>query len=104
MAVYALVNDSDGLITNRIVLDDPGAWEVPAGATIAEETDTPYEIGGTLIDGSYTPPPSAPVEPAGPGSPSPEDVVLYGHENRLRALEGQPPLDLGDFLVKIGRR
>jgi hypothetical protein len=26
--------------------------------------------------------------------------VLYEHENRLRALEGQPPLSLGEFVVQ----
>jgi hypothetical protein len=29
--------------------------------------------------------------------PTPEDQVLYDHENRLRAIEGQPPLTLGEF-------
>jgi hypothetical protein len=34
------------------------------------------------------------VEPPPPPAPPPpiEDVMLYDHENRLRALEGQPPL------------
>jgi hypothetical protein len=32
--------------------------------------------------------------------PAPEDVVLYDHENRLRAIEGVPPLSLGDFVEK----
>jgi hypothetical protein len=32
-----------------------------------------------------------------PPEPSPEDQVLYNHENRLRSLEGQPPLSLADF-------
>jgi len=26
--------------------------------------------------------------------------VLYDHENLLRAIEGQPPLTIGDFLAK----
>ena len=29
--------------------------------------------------------------------PSPEDVVLYDHENRLRSLEGEPPLSIEEF-------
>ena len=49
-----------------------------------------------LADGGvpdpYVPPPEPP--------PAPEDVVLYDHENRLRSLEGQPPLTLGDFKAK----
>jgi hypothetical protein len=35
-----------------------------------------------------------------PPKPPPEDVVLYDHENRLRAIEGVPPLSLGDFVQK----
>lgn len=38
------------------------------------------------------------VEPPVPEPiPPPEDVVLYNHENRIRSLEGQPPLSLGEF-------
>jgi len=33
-----------------------------------------------------------------PPGPAPQTSVLYQHENRLRSLEGQPPLSLGDFL------
>jgi hypothetical protein len=40
------------------------------------------------------PPPTAPPEPA------PETTVLYDHENRIRAMEGQPPLTVGEFLGK----
>jgi len=45
------------------------------------------------------PDPYVPPEPVAP-EPAPEDVVLYDHENRLRSLEGQPPLTIGDFLSK----
>jgi hypothetical protein len=40
----------------------------------------------------YVPPPEVPPEAA------PETTVLYDHENRLRSLEGAPPLTLGEFL------
>jgi len=53
-------------------------------------------VGG--VPDPYVPSPSPP--------PAPEDVVLFDHENRLRAIEGQPPLTLGDFLankMKAGR-
>jgi hypothetical protein len=33
--------------------------------------------------------------------PTPETAVLYDHENRLRAIEGQPPLTLADFATKL---
>jgi len=51
-----------------------------------------------LADGGvpypYVPPPA--VKP----TPAPEATVLYDHENRLRAIEGEPPLTLADFLTK----
>jgi len=36
-----------------------------------------------------------------PPQASNEQTVLYDHENRVRALEGQPPLSLGDFIAKV---
>lgn len=52
-----------------------------------------------LIDGgvpdAYVPPEPAPPEP------QPETTVLYDHENRIRAIEGQPPLTLRDFFTKM---
>lgn len=32
-----------------------------------------------------------------PAGPTPTDQVLYAHENRIRELEGQPPLSIGEF-------
>jgi hypothetical protein len=42
----------------------------------------------------YVPPDITPVPP----QPTPEDMVLYDHENRLRAIEGEPPLELDAFM------
>lgn len=36
-----------------------------------------------------------------PPQAAPESTVLYDHENRLRAIEGQPPLSLQDFITKV---
>jgi hypothetical protein len=44
----------------------------------------------------YVPPPVVPPEPTS------EQTMLYDHENRIRAQEGQPPLTLQDFIMKIG--
>jgi hypothetical protein len=52
-----------------------------------------------LTDGGV-PDPYVPPEPL-PPNPPPEATVLYDHENRLRAIEGQPPLTLGDFVDKM---
>ena len=39
------------------------------------------------------------IAPYVPPSPNPtsEQTILYDHENRLRAQEGQPPLSVEDF-------
>lgn len=49
-----------------------------------------------LADGGV-PDPYVEPPPPEPAPPAPEDVVLYDHENRIRSLEGQPPLSIGDF-------
>ena len=98
MAFYIVVDNATGIIDNRIALDDPEQWEVPAGHSIVEETAEPMAIGGSYIDGIYAPPPEPPPLPLPePPPPAPEDVVLYDHENRIRGLEGQPLLSLEDF-------
>lgn len=44
------------------------------------------------------------VEPeAPPPSPSEETMVLFDHENRIRVIEGEPPLDITDFLAMKSR-
>jgi hypothetical protein len=57
------------------------------------------EYDAWLADGgvpdAYEPPP--PVAP----TVAPETQALYAHENRLRTLEGQPPLSLADFTTKL---
>ena len=101
MGTYVAVDEATGVIVNRIVLDDPDQWEVPAGHLAFEETGEAMAIGGSFIDGVYAPPvqPDPPLMP--PAAPSPETTVLYDHENRLRAIEGEPPLTLQDFFTKM---
>jgi hypothetical protein len=100
MSNYVVVDETTNLIVNRIVLYDPAQWQPPAGHLLIEETGEPMDIGGSYVDGVYTPPeqPDQPVMP--PIGPSPQSTALYDHENRLRLLEGQPPLSLGDFIAK----
>lgn len=57
------------------------------------EYDKWVAAGG--VPDPYVPPPEVPPEPR------PETTVLHDHENRIRAIEGQPPLTLGDMLTKI---
>lgn len=51
---------------------------------------------GGVPDPYVEPPPPVPAPPP------PEDVVLYSHENRIRVLEGQPPLSLPEFMAIKG--
>jgi len=51
------------------------------------------------VDGN-TPLPYVEPEPV-PPEPSTEQALLYEHENRLRALEGAPPLSQEDFIDKM---
>jgi hypothetical protein len=60
------------------------------------EYDEWLEEGG--VPDPYVPPPPVPPEP------STGQTVLYEHENRIRALEGQPPLSLGDFVAQVDVR
>ena len=99
MASFVVIENAGGLIVNRIVLDNSAEWDAPAGHSIINDTDNPMAIGGTFIDEVYTPPVLPPAE-LPPPEPAPEDVLLYDHENRLRAIEGAPPLTLGEFFAK----
>jgi len=52
------------------------------------------------LEEGNTPDPYVEPEPV-PPTPAPETTVLYDHENRLRAIEGEPPLSLADFVDKM---
>jgi len=49
------------------------------------------------VEDGGVPDPYVPPEPV-PPQPSTGQTVLYEHENRIRVLEGQPPLTLADFV------
>jgi hypothetical protein len=57
------------------------------------EYDEWLAAGG--VPDPYVPPPPIPLAPA------PETTLLYDHENRLRSLEGEPPLTLAEFITKM---
>ena len=61
MANYAVT--LDGLIVNRIVLDDPATWVRPENTVLHEEPEGGYHIGGRLENGVYTPPLMLPSPP-----------------------------------------
>ena len=51
-------------------------------------------------EGGGVPDPYVPPKPI-PPAPTSEQQLLYDHENRVRALEGQPPVSIADFLLKV---
>jgi|KBSMisStandDraft_5_1062788.scaffolds.fasta_scaffold314491_2 hypothetical protein len=57
-------------------------------------TQAQIDAGQNVID-------TIPVDYKRPPVPDPQSEVLYLHENRLRLLEGQPPLSLTDFLMRL---
>ena len=46
------------------------------------------------------PDPYVEPEPA-PPEPTEAQLVMYDHENRLREIEGEPPLSLQDFITRL---
>lgn len=66
MEIIRLVTDNEGLIVNRIVLDEstPGDWHPGAGLTLLPHT-VQGAIGGTYVGGVYTPPPEPEPETEG---------------------------------------
>ena len=51
-------------------------------------------------EGGNTPDPYVPPEPV-PPTPSDAQLIMYDHENRLREIEGEPPLSIADFVQKL---
>jgi hypothetical protein len=56
------------------------------------------------VEAGGVPDPYVPPEPV-PPTPTETDQLLYDHENRLRVIEGEPPLSQEDFvdMVKSGQ-
>ena len=52
------------------------------------------------VDAGGVPDPYVPPEPV-PPTPTTEQTLLFEHENRILALEGQPPLTVDDFVQKV---
>jgi hypothetical protein len=78
MAVYALI-DAQGVITNRIVLDDPADFPPPSGLSLVAGAEG-YAIGGSIVGGAYTPPATAPVPPV--------DLAAYAMSARWKKETG----------------
>jgi len=90
MAKYQLTATDAVILTE----EDGTQWHIPNDPANRHRIE--YEAW--LADGGV-PDPYVPPEPV-PPTPAPDTVVLYDHENRLRAIEGQQPLSLSDFLTR----
>jgi hypothetical protein len=96
MAEYRLTDDPDAVVlVSTEPNSDASITKLPDGNDGWAEYEQWLEDGG-VPDPYVEPKPPVPRPPA----PSPEDQVLYDHENRLRIIEGEPPLTLGEFLTK----
>ena len=80
--------------TDTIIRTEDGACipADPANRDYAEYQQWLYDGG--------VPDPYVEPEPV-PPTPTQEQTVLYDHENRVRALEGLPPLTVEDFVTKL---
>ena len=52
------------------------------------------------LDDGGVPDPYVEPEPV-PPEPTEAQLIMYDHENRLREIEGEPPLSLQDFIGKL---
>ena len=88
MADYQLTATDSSVIRTE---DDACIPNDPANRDYAEYLQ--WKDAGGVPDPYVAPEPVAP-------QPSPEQQLLYEHENRIRGLEGSPPLSVEDFLAK----
>ena len=90
MADYYLTDPQTG--GDNIIRTEDGVCIPPDMANRDYAKYQQWLIAGNTPD-PYVPPPTP--EPA----PTPEQTILFDHENRVRALEGQPPLTVEDFVA-----
>jgi hypothetical protein len=85
----------------QLTATDQSVIRTEDGACIPNSMDNRdwVEYQAWLEEGNE-PDPYVPPEPV-PPEPTNEQTILYDHENRVRALEGEPPLSLGDFIIKM---
>lgn len=51
--IYSVIKN--GIIENNVTVENLADWGIPVGCTVVENTED-YHIGGTYVDGVYTPP------------------------------------------------
>jgi len=88
MAEYQLTAPEEPCVIIRI---EDGANIPPAPGNRDYDEYVLWKEAGNTPDPYVEPPPPPPAPP------TPEQEVLFDHENRVRTLEGQPPLTMEDF-------
>ena len=83
-----------------VIREADGAW-IPAAMDNRDYNGDQFSPGYIQWkEGGGVPDPYVPPEPAPPQATEGQ-TLAFDHENRIRALEGQPPLSLGDFADKM---
>lgn len=80
--------------TDTVVRTEDGAC-IPNDPANRDRAEYDAWLAGGGVPDPYVAPEPTPPDPA------PETSVLYDHENRLRAIEGVPPLTMQDFITKM---
>ena len=80
--------------SNFVIRTHDGAF-IPNDPANRDRVEYDKWLADGGIPDPYVPPPPPPVVPA-------NTLVLYDHENRLRSIEGVPPLVIGDFIRQNG--
>ena len=80
--------------TDVVIRTEDGA-SIPNDPANRDRAEYEQWLADGGVPDEYVPP-----EQVAP-DPPPEASVLYDHENRIRAMEGEPPLSVGDFVDKM---
>jgi hypothetical protein len=97
MADYQLTQPEEPCAVIRAA---DGAW-IPPDMANRDYNGDQFSPGYLQwVEGGGVPDPYVEPESPPPSPPTPEQQLLFDHENRIRAQEGAPPLSLGEFVDK----